>query len=88
MRSKAKYYDSNPDENKLPEDLGATECDEIGIICAICIKVCLFSFNSCDPHLTSATMKAHSSAQCKVAFKAIQDHHNVPAVQLLVDMKV
>ena len=88
MHSKAKYYDGSPDENELPEDLGAAEHDKIGIIHAICIKVCLFSFNSCDPHLTSTTMKAHSSAQRKAVFKAIQDRCNVPTVQLLVDMKV
>ena len=86
--SKAKYYNGSPDENELPEDLGAAERDKIGIIRVICVKVCLFSFNSCDPHLTSTTMKAHSSAQHKVPFKAIQDHRNVPVVQLLVDMKV
>ena len=38
-RSKAKYYDGNPDNDELPEDLGASDRDEIGIICAICVKV-------------------------------------------------
>ena len=40
MRSKAKFYDGSSDENELPEDLGAAKCDEIGIIRAICVKVC------------------------------------------------
>ena len=88
MCSKAKYYNSSPDKNELPEDLGAVKRDEIGIVCAICVKVCLFSFHSCDPHLTSDTKKAHSSAQHKVAFKAIQNRRNVPVVRLLMDMKV
>ena len=39
-RSKAKYYDSSSqDDNELPEDLGAAEHDEIGIVRAICIEV-------------------------------------------------
>ena len=33
-------------------------------------------------------MKARSSAQRKEAFQAVQRRRNVPAVQLLVDMKV
>jgi hypothetical protein len=37
--SKAKYYDGSPGDNELPEDLGAVEWDEIGIICVICVKV-------------------------------------------------
>ena len=46
--SKAKYYDSNLNNNELLEDLEVTDCDEIGIICAICVKVChFFVFNSC-----------------------------------------
>jgi hypothetical protein len=47
----------------------------------------LFPFNSYDPHLTSG-MKAHSLAQHKEAFRSIQRRRNVPAVQLLIDMKV
>ena len=42
-RSNAKFYDGSADENELPEDLGATERDEIGIIRAICVKVCSIS---------------------------------------------
>ena len=52
-RSKAKYYNStNQDDNELPEDLGATERDEISIVCAICIKVHHSLFKSHNPHLT------------------------------------
>ena len=43
-RSKAKFYDGSPDENELPEDLGAADRDEIGIVRAICVKVCLSYF--------------------------------------------
>ena len=43
MHSNAKFYDGSADENKLPEDLGAAKHDEIGIIHAICIKVCSIS---------------------------------------------
>ena len=87
-RSKAKFYDGSPDENELPEDLGAVERDEIGIVRAICVKVCAISVRFlCDPHLTS-DMKARSSAQRKEAFQAIQRRRNMPVLQLLVDMKV
>ena len=37
--SKSRYYNGNPEDDHLPEDVGGTECDEIGIVCAICIKV-------------------------------------------------
>jgi hypothetical protein len=43
--SKAKYYDRNLDNVELLEDLGASDQDEIGIIHAICVKVC-------HPHLS------------------------------------
>ena len=39
-RSKVKYYNSSPGDDELPEDLGASDRDEIGIIRAICVKVC------------------------------------------------
>ena len=39
-RSKSKFYDGNPNDDDLPEDLGVTERDEIGIVRAICVKVC------------------------------------------------
>lgn len=46
-RSKAKYYDGNPNNDELPEDLGAADRDEIGIVRAICVKVRhLIVFNS------------------------------------------
>ena len=52
-RSKAKYHNStNQDDNELPEDLGATEHDEIGIVRAICVKVHHSLFKSHNPHLT------------------------------------
>jgi len=38
-RSKSKYYNGDPDDEHVPEDLGATEHDEIGIVHAICVKV-------------------------------------------------
>ena len=42
MRSKSKFYNGNPEEDRMPEDVATNECDEIGIVHAICIKVCLF----------------------------------------------
>lgn len=42
--SKSGYYDGNMENNHFPEDSGTGEHDEIGIICAICIKVCSNSF--------------------------------------------
>jgi hypothetical protein len=38
-RSKSKYYNGNPDDDHIPDDLGAALRDEVGIIRAICIKV-------------------------------------------------
>jgi hypothetical protein len=37
--SKAKYYDGNAEE-ELPEDVGESKRDAIGIVRAICVKVC------------------------------------------------
>lgn len=37
-RSKSKYYSGDPEDDYLPEDPGATERDEIGIIRAISVK--------------------------------------------------
>ena len=37
--SKSKFYNGNPDNDHLPEDVGGTERDEIGIVCVICVKV-------------------------------------------------
>ena len=40
-RSKAKYYEPNkPDDDQLPEAAGGDDRDEVGLICAICVKVC------------------------------------------------
>ena len=87
--SKAKYYDgSGQDDNKPPEDLGATEHNEIGIVCAICIKDHRSWFQSHRIHIWLMSMKARSSAQHKEAFRAIQYQCSVPLVQLLLDMKV
>jgi hypothetical protein len=38
--SKAKFCDGSPDNGELPEDLGASVHDEVGLVCAICVKVC------------------------------------------------
>ena len=42
--SKSKFHDSNLDNSDLTEDLGDMERDEIGIVCAICVKVCQLHF--------------------------------------------
>jgi hypothetical protein len=39
--SKSKYYTGDPADDHIPEDLAANERDEIGIVRAICIKVCV-----------------------------------------------
>jgi hypothetical protein len=44
--SKSKYYNGDLSDDQLPEDLGATNRDEIGIVRAICVKVRQFLFNS------------------------------------------
>ena len=38
-RSKSKFHDGSLDNNELPENLGASEHDKIGIVRAICVKV-------------------------------------------------
>ncbi|KAH9013685.1 hypothetical protein EDB84DRAFT_1444172 [Lactarius hengduanensis] len=38
-RSKSKFYDGNQDDDDLPEDLGASVRDEVGLIRTICVKV-------------------------------------------------
>jgi hypothetical protein len=40
-RSKAKYYEPNkPDDDQLPEATGGDDRGEVGLIRAICVKVC------------------------------------------------
>ena len=38
--SKSMYYNGNPTDNHLSDDLDYNERDEIGIVQAICIKAC------------------------------------------------
>jgi hypothetical protein len=38
--SKSKYYTGDPADDHIPEDVAANERDKIGIVQAICIKVC------------------------------------------------
>ena len=40
-RSKSKYYSGDPEAETVPEDVGTGDRDEIGIVRAICVKVCL-----------------------------------------------
>jgi hypothetical protein len=37
--SKSKFYSGNLEDDQLPDDVGALERDEIGILRAICVKV-------------------------------------------------
>ena len=39
--SKSKHYNRDPNDDHLPDNLDANERDEIGIVHAICIKVCM-----------------------------------------------
>ena len=46
MHSKARFCSGNPEDDHLPDDVGGTERDEIGIVHAICVKVSqLHSYN-------------------------------------------
>ena len=47
--SKAQFCAGNPGDDHLPEDVGGTERDEIGIIRAICVKVCSTPLLSLGP---------------------------------------
>ena len=85
--SKSKFYDGNPEDNHLPEDVGGAERDEIGIVCAICVKVCSSPLlHDCITNMKIS--KARSSAQRKEAFKSIQYCRKERPLQLLLDMKV
>ena len=85
--SKSKYYNGNPEDDHLPEDVGGTEREEIGIVRAICVKVHLtLSLQLCNSN--TMVSKAHSSAQRKEAFNSIQYRRKERPLQLLLDMKV
>ena len=85
--SKSKFYDGNPEDNHLPEDMGGAERDEIGIVHAICVKVCSSPLlHACITNMKIS--KAHSSAQQKEAFKSVQYPRKEWPLQLLLDMKV
>ena len=85
--SKSKFYNGNPEDDHVPEDMGGTERDEIGIVRAICVKVhSTLVLHVCIPNTN--ILKAHSSAQRKEAFKSIQYRRKERPQQLLLDMKV
>jgi len=87
-KSKAKYY-SVHDDNVPDADIADPELpnrDEVGLVCAICVKVrCPFIISD----LNHIFFKARSSSQRKELFKKIQIGKGVSSpVQLLLDMKV
>ena len=40
---KSEFHNRSLDHNTLPEDLKATEYDQIGLVHTICVKVCSYS---------------------------------------------
>ena len=85
--SKSKFYNGNPDNDHLPEDVSGTEHDEIGIVRAICVKVRPSPLlHACISNMK--ILEARSSAQRKEAFKSIQYRHKEQPLQLLLNMKV
>ena len=85
--SKSKFYNGNPDDDHLSEDVGGTEHDKIGIVCVICVKVRPSPLlHACISNMK--TLKVRSSSQRKEAFKSIQYHHKERPLQLLLDTKV
>lgn len=84
---KSKFYGKDPEEDITPDDAGMIEREDIGIICTICIKVCLFILSICL-HFRNEYIQAHSSAQRKQDFKTIQYRHKINPIQLILDMKV
>ena len=87
-RSKSKYYSGDPGDDIIPEDAGAGDRDEIGIIRAICAKVRLVSLLVSFNLLNLLTKQARSSSQRKQLFKTVQERLNIRPRQLLLDMKV
>ena len=85
--SKSKFYNRNPEDDHVPEDMGGTERDKIGIVRAICVKVhSTLVLHVCIPNTN--ILKARSLAQCKEAFKSIQYCRKECPQQLLLDIKV
>jgi len=85
-RSKSKFYDPKAPDDHIP-DVTAVNCDEVGLIQAICIKVgCIQSYKLSMPLIVNT--KARSSAQCKELFKKVQQCKGLDPLQLLIDMKV
>lgn len=87
-RSKAKYYDPHASDD-LEDDVvdEGPERDEAGLVRKICVKVLVTI--SLLHSLLHDFIQARSSSQRKDVFKRIQEDKNiVPAVQLLLDMKV
>ena len=85
--SKSKFYNGNPEDDHLPEDVGGAERDEIGIVRAICVKVRSSPLlHACISNMKIS--KARSSAQHKETFKSIQYCRKEQPLQLLLDMKV
>jgi hypothetical protein len=62
-RSKSRYYNGNPDDDHLPDDLGAVERDEIGIVRAICIKVYTVSLITLNTNLPECRHAHHHNAK-------------------------
>ena len=85
-RTTSRYYNGDPADDHIPEDIGDTERDEIGIIRAICIKVQDFFISLCP--VLIGWLQARSSSQRKEAFKDIQRTLDFTPVNLLLDMKV
>ena len=70
------------------EDVDTGDRDEIGIIRAICVKVCPSSIIYPITLRFLCVRQARSSSQRKQLFKTIQECTNTHPCQLLLDMKV
>ena len=88
-RSKAKYYsphEENQEDTHGGESGDGDERNELGLVRAICVKVCMIIKLKLVVSLKE--YQARSSSQRKELFKEMQEEKKLPARQLLLDMKV
>jgi hypothetical protein len=85
-RSKAKYYSPHEENQEDTHGGNGDERDELGLVRAICVKVCMIIKLKLVVLLKE--YQARSSSQRKELFKEMQEEKKLPACQLLLDMKV
>jgi hypothetical protein len=84
--SKALHYTPHSPQAHEPDTTKQDNHDEIGLVCAICVKVCSHSLQRVYHRIF---LKEHLSAKQKELYKQVQTKAAVVSpTQLLLDMKV